>query len=178
MKANIISALHGFTSFAPADRPHGLAAFHVGFASEKRRLGWGWQAIAGCCGVNVLDLRRACGDLPREEAQRLAPPPKPSAKARPGAAEPAAPRMATRGRRPSLDAAARRLVVLRAIADGGVRAREIAESLGVDPNLIYSDISRLRARGLIAEPGGWARAVDLPILTPAGRAFLKERGDG
>lgn len=40
----------------------------IGYAHAKRAAGWGWQAIANCLKVNVLDLRAACGDLKPEAA--------------------------------------------------------------------------------------------------------------
>lgn len=173
-----VNGLVGLASWAPHDIPtREISAAEIRDALARREAGQGWQTIAKVIGVNVIDLRRACGDssLPPEFRGED----RPVAKSRPLANErgplasaAASVETSSHGAAAKTEAAARRLQLLAAIAAGHPTPLEAAAHLGIEvTTLIYTDFSTLRRGGLIE---GDCRAGNIARLTEAGQAKLRE----
>jgi hypothetical protein len=149
-----VRGLTDLASWAPVDVPkRKLSPEEIRDALARRRRGQGWQTIANIHGLNVIDLRRACGDpdLPPEFQPEAAPAPARKLRSRPGDR--------------SLGS------VLEALEAGARTGAEICAATQLGVNAIYELIAIAQRKGLAAGEG---RQRTLR-LTDAGRAWLEAR---
>lgn len=152
----------GVSSLVPEGRAGKpvIEAIHIGYARTCRARGQGWQSIAHQLQVNVIDLRRACGD------PSLDPEFAPSAR-RCDRAGPEEPRE-TEGR--FGPPPTRSVAILRAVADGLTSYEAIAARVGgASVKAVGQYIIKLKHRGYMT---GDARSIEGWQVTPLGRRRL------
>jgi len=156
-------AMVGTTDFHRESGRRAITSEDVCWAEDRRRAGWGWQAIAAALKVNQTDLRTMCGDLADPKKAQAAAVAGATAGPKlvipPGVPPWQDPRGVSKWRRASVPAQVRLLAAL--VTTG--RVQLAAQVIGLDEPSAWSHASKLRADGFIGSEGygptpkGWAR---------------------